>query len=437
MSLQSTTRNEDEVSTMNAHKLTENINSYLYSIEDNIVKNMDTLMQTILELENELKAGEYDYYRIVADLFTDIIDKLNQFSIYRGIPYVQMIEEKISLIEVEIRRQVELSFREIGQLADCDTELNPRLIDDTNDNENNLTQFKQINMQNLNQIYLIVDILGENFRRDLLEKFSLLQLIPYDKAFEFGTKFCGLEFLEKRFNWFRYLLQLLQSRFGSTFPRRWGVRQQMFIEFRRLTKLHMSDVLADTYRLQEKQKDRTKAGNNPEGVVSQYVNMLLIALKNILAFEAEITATLLVLASEDSDNAKLEVDCLINDEPISEVFDAYLGPYVTLERENLDIMMRKLNEVEARCSGKTGQSLNTVGSGVYDSSLQIFDYIKNSLKRCTAFSTGVTYLSLSREYRICLHNYAEILKFRCKLLVSLSAVFNSNMNLFIIQVHPQ
>ena len=44
---------------------------------------------------------------------------------------------------------------------------------------------------------------------------------------------------------------------------------------------------------------------------------------------------------------------------------------------------------------------------------QAIEFIKASLKRCTTFSTGVTYLSLSREYRICLHKYAESLKFRC------------------------
>jgi hypothetical protein len=48
----------------------------------------------------------------------------------------------------------------------------------------------------------------------------------------------------------------------------------------------------------------------------------------------------------------------------------------------------------------------------------MFEFIKQSLKRCTAFSTGMTYLSLSKEYRICLQNYADALKYRCPMPVA-------------------
>lgn len=43
----------------------------------------------------------------------------------------------------------------------------------------------------------------------------------------------------------------------------------------------------------------------------------------------------------------------------------------------------------------------------------MFVFIKNSIKRCTALTTGPTFLSLSREFKTCFQNYAESLRGRC------------------------
>jgi hypothetical protein len=49
----------------------------------------------------------------------------------------------------------------------------------------------------------------------------------------------------------------------------------------------------------------------------------------------------------------------------------------------------------------------------FASSLKMFEYIKKALKRCKQFSTGFTYLALSKEFRICLHNYAGMFVCMC------------------------
>ncbi len=65
------------------------------------------------------------------------------------------------------------------------------------------------------------------------------------------------------------------------------------------------------------------------------------------------------------------------------------------------------------------------GEPEFPSSKRMFAYIKESLKRCTEFSVGITYLSLSKEFRICLQHYSESLKFRCPTPVSFKDVKNS------------
>jgi hypothetical protein len=72
---------------------------------------------------------------------------------------------------------------------------------------------------------------------------------------------------------------------------------------------------------------------------------------------------------------------------------------------------RRLRQEEGvTTEGTDGSSCS---GSVYGSSISMFVYIKNSIKRCTALTTGPTFLSLSNEFRTCLQNYAESLRNRC------------------------
>lgn len=50
---------------------------------------------------------------------------------------------------------------------------------------------------------------------------------------------------------------------------------------------------------------------------------------------------------------------------------------------------------------------------VYGSSTSMFVFIKNSIKRCTALTTGKTFLSLSKEFKTCMMQYIDLLMNRC------------------------
>jgi len=52
------------------------------------------------------------------------------------------------------------------------------------------------------------------------------------------------------------------------------------------------------------------------------------------------------------------------------------------------------------------------GGKVYGSSMNMFVYIKTSIKRCTALTTGNAFLALSKEFRTCLLKYADSLRAR-------------------------
>jgi hypothetical protein len=121
-------------------------------------------------------------------------------------------------------------------------------------------------------------------------------------------------------------------------------------------------------------------------------------------------------AEEEAVLARLAT--LQGDLSISGVFDDFLGPYVLLERRNLDDMLLRLSQEEDKEGAREGGVASD--SKVYGSSMNMFVFIKNSIKRCTALTTGNTFLALSKEFRTCLTKYADSLRSRCPPVIVLS-----------------
>ena len=356
------------------------------------LKKLEALVESIKELELELKEAQYDYYRNVAEMLTDVKQQMAYFNAYAAIPHVMLVQSKISAIESELQRHIQWCCREIGQLVNSDP----------NSDTDGPVAESAIDLQTLSQLYLVIDILGVPFRKDLLERFAQLQLIPYEKAFGHPAKLSGLEQLDRRYAWFKRLLKTADDRVSSIFPASWNLPYHLFVEFSRRTSRHMADVLSHA------ETGATEA--------TVHVASLLKALKSVLKFEAEMKASFDIqnkAIESESDNDKKLI--FLAPTSIAVAFDDYLGPYVQLERESLETLMGTLmREEEASIrEGESNQNTTVHIKEPYVSSQKMFEFIKSSLKRCTAFSTGNTYLSLSKEFRICLQHYAESLRFRC------------------------
>jgi vacuolar protein sorting-associated protein 53 len=86
---------------------------------------------------------------------------------------------------------------------------------------------------------------------------------------------------------------------------------------------------------------------------------------------------------------------------ISGVFDKFLTSYVLLERSNLEELIEKLSREEDNAAEASGAN---VQQHVLESSMSMFVFIKNSIKRCTALSCGQTLLALTQ---VCINEPME------------------------------
>lgn len=96
---------------------------------------------------------------------------------------------------------------------------------------------------------------------------------------------------------------------------------------------------------------------------------------------------------------------------ISGSFDKFMGSYVLLERQNLEELLQRLSKEEDTANNDEGQDRSD--NNVYGSSMSMFVFIKNSIKRCTALTNGQTFLSLTNEFKACMQKYTAMLRTRC------------------------
>jgi hypothetical protein len=84
---------------------------------------------------------------------------------------------------------------------------------------------------------------------------------------------------------------------------------------------------------------------------------------------------------------------------------------VLLERQNLEDMLQRLSQEEDTTA--EGEGSGSTYGNIYGSSTAMFVFIKTSTKRCTALTTGQTFLSLSKEFKTCMMQYVDLLMRRC------------------------
>ncbi|CAH0515125.1 unnamed protein product [Peronospora belbahrii] len=104
---------------------------------------------------------------------------------------------------------------------------------------------------------------------------------------------------------------------------------------------------------------------------------------------------------------------------VSRSFDPFMTAYVALERKNMEQMINEVMSTDLM--ERNGQL------PVFSSSMNMFAYIRNSIKRCTALTNGQTLFDLQNEFKYCFKLYAQRLfeKIPCTLTGRLDSLSSS------------
>ena len=432
-------------------------------------------LQMLITAVGQLEILAQDlHYREAANLLDAVKQLMASFdqAAYNHIPIILEIKERVHVLQAHLKKHAHRAFREIGQLVDSIAAPSAQeLIGEIPGT-----------MKAFSDSCLVVDCLGIAARRELLEELVQLQLVPYEKLFAPEKQHCTLDQVERRWAWFKRLMKSVDTKFAHICPMHWRLPLRLCLEFTERTKGHLVTLLTQlegsnnidvhallkalqsTLRFEQEMGARfaadipsgartdkqdqdtasaSKGGhrrgyNSNTKFYSQGQQNTLDGEKlkedgHVMYIPTDHT---IVEDDEEIGFLRLAHGVVAGDRGISSIFDKFLGSYVILERQNLEDMLLRLSEEEDTAASSAGGSEGGVGSSgsdsdssisrgnnVYGSSMSMFVFIKNSIKRCTAFSKGATFLSLSAELKTCMHQYVGLLRKRCPVAEKVPSIF--------------
>lgn len=358
-------------------------------------------LQMLLTATQQLEQWRDLPLREVANMLEAVSSIMVHFERYtETIPKIADVKARVEKIRAELVRHVQASFSEIGQLVDTVADASIMVDDHSNGNGG----FGL--MRSLSEACMVADALGAKTRQLLMDEFVKQQLGPYDNLFGEGRPHNTLDQVERRWAWFKRLLKTVDLKFSTIIPATWRVQLELYIAFCTVSRRHLLFLLR----------------NNED---NSDVSALVKALQTALRFEQEMkTRFEEVPPSETQENLEESDHNARDSNPrealkpsvstvntVSSAFDNFLGPYVKLERNNLEELLQRLDQEEDTLTNTASTGGGTIGS-VYGSATSMFVFIKSSIKRCTALSNGSTFLLLTREFKGCMVQYAESLRQR-------------------------
>lgn len=348
----------------------------------------------------QVMASKRQYKEAAAQL--EAVNQLcSHFEAYRDVPKIAELREKFKNIKKILKSHVFSDFSSLGTGKETE--------------EANLLQL-------LSDACLVVDALEPSVREELVKNFCNKELTSYRQIFE-GAELAKLDKTERRYAWIKRRLRTNED-VWKVFPPAWHVDYLLCIQFCKLTRLQLVDILNS---LKEK----------PD------VGTLLLALQRTLEFEEELAdkfggnATSRdkdVGSDEEVDEAKNKTQ-IVSDirkkyekklamhhgggmEPeknkeslvpgagfnfhgiISSCFEPHLAIYVELEEKTLMEHLEKLVQEE------TWETEEGSQTNILSSSMQVFLIIRRSLKRCSALTKNQTLFNLFEVFRKILKAYA-------------------------------
>ncbi|KDO27726.1 hypothetical protein SPRG_07353 [Saprolegnia parasitica CBS 223.65] len=356
-------------------------------------------------------------YKEAASLMEAVNSLFTHFEGYTKVSKIMELQKSVNAIRLDLETQIFGDFQVIGPLASVDT-----IAKDEAEMQH---MFK-----NLTTACAVVSALGHETRAKLVTTFCTEQLVPYEKEFGGKAHAGGLGNIDARFAWFFQLIAAIETRMEAIFPVHWQMSRRLCLFFCERTRVHLlsqlgavgSDELDVTSLLKALQKallferevvqryegeaDESRPELNEKGQLidpasAEGIKRRLLRQKRV-AEQKAIRAELQKKATNEEHMGvghEHEETIPSLQGVLSRTFDPYMTAYVALERKNMEAMLHEV--MGSELVDRNG------ALPVFSSSVNMFAYIRNSVKRCTALTNGQTFFDLHLEFKHCVSLYAQ------------------------------
>ncbi|KAF9417715.1 Vacuolar protein sorting-associated protein 53, partial [Podila epigama] len=340
-------------------EITQDIKSLDYA-KRHLTTSITTLkrLQMLVTAVDQLKAmAQRKQYRETAQLLEAVLQLIQYFRTFQNVKQIAELTESVARLQADLERDIVKDF------------------------ENGFTPDGILvgNVAQLANACLVIDILGDDVRRNLVEWYCRLQLRDYRSVFKPNEEVSALDNTSRRYAWLKRLLKIHDEEHAHIFPGEWDVSRVLCLQFCQITRTDLSELLSKT---------ASTVG----------VPLLLQVLQWTLEFETQLENRFI---SRDVETGLNEVEESAGfSESISPCFEPYLSLYIEAEDKSLE---EKINAFKVQ----EPVPEDDLSVTVLASSTDIFLFYKSALTNCAKLSRKKPFLDLCTVFGKWLRVYAN------------------------------
>ncbi|KAG1752867.1 Vps53-like protein [Suillus lakei] len=319
------------------------------------LKRLQMLVNALTQLEDQAKEKRYGD---ISQTLAAVKQISASFKPYTSIHRINQVWRRVQQIQGEIRTQLEAEF-DAFYLQDPAKPSKPAQIIDA---------------------CVVVDVLGPDVRRHLIDRYVALELKEYRRIFRATDEAGHLDNISRRYAWFRRVLGTHELELGRVFPSEWKVGWALFTRFVAITRDDLAALLS-------------KAGS------SLTIKALLEALQQTIEFESSMAKKWLMPVCSPPSSATVQ--------SMSSAFEPHLGVFVDAQDKALADMLATHRASSSKAKPRSSLDTTPRDSTVLSSSTELFYFYGQSLEQCAKLSTGQTLFDLCTVHKKWLRRYAE------------------------------
>ncbi|KAM5273936.1 vacuolar protein sorting-associated protein 53 homolog isoform 2-T2 [Ctenodactylus gundi] len=339
-------------------------------------------------------------YGEVANLLQGVMNVLEHFHKYMGIPQIRQLSERVKAAQTELGQQILADFEEAFPSQGTKRPGGPSNV--------------------LRDACLVANILDPRIKQEIIKKFIKQHLSEYLVLFQENQDVAWLDKIDRRYAWVKRQLVDYEEKYGRMFPREWYMTERIAVEFCHVTRAELAKIM----RARAKEIEvklllfAIQRTTNFEGFLAKSFSGCTLTDGTLKKLESPLPSTNPFLEDEPTPEMELlAVEKGELDQPkkpkapdnpfhgiVSKCFEPHLYVYIESQDKNLgELIDRFVADFKAQGQPKPNTD---EGGAVLPSCADLFVYYKKCMVQCSQLSTGEPMIALTTIFQKYLREYA-------------------------------
>uniref|UniRef100_A0A8C0FYI3 VPS53 subunit of GARP complex n=1 Tax=Bubo bubo TaxID=30461 RepID=A0A8C0FYI3_BUBBB len=339
-------------------------------------------------------------YGEVANLLQGVVNVLEHFNKYMGIPQIRQLSERVKAAQNELGQQILADFEEAFPSQGTKRPGGPSNV--------------------LRDACLVANVLDPRIKQEIIKKFIKQHLSEYLVLFQENQDVAWLDKIDRRYAWIKRQLVDYEEKYGRMFPQEWCMTERIAVEFCHVTRTELAKIM----RTRAKEIEvklllfAIQRTTNFEGLLAKRFSGCTLADGTVKKPEVPLPSTNpfledeagtetdeIVIEKSDTDKPKKPK---VPDNPfhgiVSKCFEPHLYVYIESQDKNLGELIDRF-VADFKAQGPPKPNVDE-GGAVLPSCADLFVYYKKCMVQCSQLSTGEPMIALTTIFQKYLREYA-------------------------------